>query len=212
MEKAIIDKIGMKPQKASEDRQKFLERTMLAIQKLPEEKWEELAAVPGAQDWYNSATEADNDEKDLPDFPDVAAAAGDAPDDDADDAEDEAPAKPAKASKSAKAKANGKVAAKTEKAPAKAAKAAKPEKPAKPAKAAKAAPAEKPAKGGKVAMKYALKLLVVKNPRLTVEDLMARLEKAGYASPSRLTVSTFRADTRGTIKALNEAGLTNIEL
>jgi hypothetical protein len=176
IETALIEATGVKPQRDGEARQKFLTRLMVGVGKLPEDEWEKLGAVAGAQDWYNTAADADAAGKPVPDFPDADA-------EDAGVEDEEAPAK---------------------KKPAKAAKPAKPAKETKPVKAAK------PAKA--TSMRRALKRMIVKNPGRTTEELIAALEKQGYQSPSRLTISTIRADTRDTIKVLNEAGITHIEI
>lgn len=222
IEKALLGATKVKPQKDGEDRQKFLIRTMVGVQKLPGEEWEALAAVDGAQDWYNAATDADNAEKPVPDFPDVEAAEEE-PDDDAgetaedadggapDDSSEEEQVKPkVKKTKGAKVKVPPKKDAAPAKAKAGGAKktAEKPaEKKAVKADGKKAAPAKKG-----TSMRRALKRMVIKKPSRTVEELMEALEKQGYKSPSRLTVATMRADTRDTIKVLNEAGLTNIQI
>lgn len=218
IEKTLLAATGIKAQKAGEDRAKFLARVMLAVQKLSDEEWEKLSAAEGAQDWYNEATEADNAGKAIADFPD-AEAVGDAADeaveeedseDDGGDDEGEETAEDEDEEEETKPKK----AAKAGKAPAKAAKPAKAGKAEKPAKAEKApAKAEKPAKAKKgTSMRRALKRMIVKKPSRTVDDLIAALEKAGYQTPSRLTITTIRADTRDTIKVLNEAGITDIAI
>lgn len=225
IEQAILGAIGAKPQRSGENRQKYLIRVMTAVQKLPDDQWEELAATEGAQAWCNAAIEADNEKKDIPDFPDAEAAAEEEEpdtndDEDSDDAEEDSDgdaeeeavttkAKTAKTAKTTKAKA-----AKTK--PKQAVKASG-KKAAngldQPAKAAK--PAAKPAAAGLArakGVKQVIKQLVIKNPRLTVDEILERIAKKNLPTPSRLTVSTFRADTRGTIKVMNELGLTSIDI
>ena len=57
-----------------------------------------------------------------------------------------------------------------------------------------------------------IKRIVVKKPKITLDDLISELERKGYDLPSKLTVYTQRAETRDTIKALNEAGITSIDI
>ena len=215
MEKALLKATAAKPQKGGEDRQKFLLRLMLAVQKLPDEDWESLAAIEGAQDWFNAATDADNAEKPVPDFPDAEAdAEADAEEDEdqgeQEDEDNQEEDEMAKTAKKAKPPAKGASAKKEPAAkPAKAAaKGADVKKPAKDAEKKK--PGAAPKKG--LSMRRFLKQMVVKKPSRTVEDLMEALEKAGYKSPSRLTITTIRADTRDTIRVLNEAGLTEVTI
>ena len=215
LEKALLKATAAKPQKSGEDRQKFLLRIMLAVQKLPDEDWESLAAIEGAQDWFNAATDADNAEKPVPDFPDAEAdAEADAEEDedqgeqeDEDNQEEDEMAKTAKKAKppAKGASAKKEPAAKPAKAAAKGADAKKPAKDAE-----KKKPAAAPKKG--LSMRRTLKMIVIKTPKMPVDELIALLEKKGYKSPSKLTVTSIRSDTRDTMKVLNEAGLTNIEV
>lgn len=242
IEEAILGAVGAKPQKTGEPRQKYLTRLMLGVQKLPDDKWEDLASTPGAQDWCNSAIEADNAKAEIPDFPDAEDAEESSDeadedeglieeeeDDDAevgeeeDEGEDEpgaeeeeevtTKAKPAAAGKKgAKAKAPAKAPAK---AAAKAAPAAKRANGAGQPASRKAAPeAKKAASGGKkpTSMRRTLKMIVIKKPKMPVDELIEALEKKGFSAPSKITVVSIRADTRDTIKVLNEAGITQIDL
>lgn len=230
IEKTVIDVTKMKPAGAGEKRNKFLLRAMLAIQKLPSDDWETLSRA--IQDWYNAAVEADNAEQPLPDFPDVKAAAPEPDEEDAqpedpedDEGDDDEPAPEEEeeevttktaAGKGAKKPAPKKPAPK--KAPAIAAKSAKPNGKAPPAPAKKsAAPAPKKSAGASAgkkgpSMRRTLKMIVIKKPKTTTEELIEQLEKKGFKAPSKLTVTSIRADTRDTIKVLNEAGITGIEL
>lgn len=236
IEKALLKATGVKPQGAKEDRQKFLVRLMVAVTKMDEEGWNALEATAGAQEWHTAAVDADNDGKDVPEFEDaegeadVDAEAEDAEDGDdvgddeaeedesaEDDEEEQVEDKPKKAAKPDKGTA--KKTAKAEK-PAKAEKATKPakEKAAKPTKAEKVKP-EKAAKEKTTkaapkgnSMRRTLKMIVIKEPTITVESLITKLEAKGYKSPSKLTVTSIRSDTRDTIRVLNDAGKTNIQL
>ena len=212
IEKALLEATGAKPQKSNEDRQKYLTRLALAASKLPDDEWEELGAVEGVHAWGNAAIEADNNKEPIEDFPDAEAGdevkdedvEADADADDGESEKEEKVKKPAKksaaagkapAAKSAKKAVNGGKPAE------KAAKAAKPEKPAPKAKAVKPA-----------SMRRTLKMIVIKRPKMPVDELIEALEKKGFKSPSKLTVTSIRSDTRDTMKVLNDAGLTNIEV
>ena len=59
---------------------------------------------------------------------------------------------------------------------------------------------------------HRLRQLIVKNPMWDVDTLLKQLESEGYNKTPRSTVSTFRSDTRATLKALVAEGLINIEL
>lgn len=59
---------------------------------------------------------------------------------------------------------------------------------------------------------HRLRQLIVKNPMWDVDVLLKQLESEGYNKTPRSTVSTFRSDTRATLKALVAEGLINIEL
>lgn len=230
IEAALLEATGQKTEKRGEDRQKYLLRLALAAnEKLSDEEWDALESTGGAQDWVTAAIEADNKEKDIEDFPDredeeedEAAAAGKAGD--ADDGDDDAAAEEAeddndeeeevdtksKKKPGGSGKSKTKPAAKTpaKKEPAKAKTAAK----TKPAPAKKAAAGKSAGGPKKDSMRRALKRIVVKNPKLSVDDLIGKLEAKGYDAPSKVTVTTIRADTRDTIKVMNEANLAEVEL
>jgi len=241
LEKIVLDATGIKPARSGEDRQKFLLRAMLAVQKLPSDDWETLDQA--IQDWYNAAVEADNADKPVPEFPDAAKKAKAAAEEEVDDAadedaaaeddgdeEDDGAADDEEESDEEEAEQEEEVKqSKTSKKGAAAAKPKKPEKKPEPRAAKKAAsaagkkngaapPPKKAAKAGAApakkgtSMRRALKMIVIKKPKIATEDLIDALEKKGYKSPSKLTVTSIRADTRDTIKVLNEAGLTTIEL
>ena len=228
IEKTLLSETGTKPQKKGEDRQKFLARVIAGVGKLSDDEWEKLAKTDGAQDWYNAATEADNAEKAIPDFPDAKAtvdedeaadddaddgaedeedeAADDAADDQEEDADEEEDVAPKKTS-SAKDGKKKPVPAKKEAPVKKSVKeAATPKKGA----AAKKPAAAAPKKG--TSMRRTLKMIIVKKPKMSVEDLIEALGKKGHTSPSKLTVSSIRSDTRDTMKVLVEAGILDVEV
>ena len=62
-----------------------------------------------------------------------------------------------------------------------------------------------------MSMSKRLRTLIIKKPSLGVEALMAKLESEGYKA-TKMTVGTFRSDTRATLKALVEAKMLDIEL
>lgn len=243
IEQVLLNATGVKPQRRDEDRQKYLIRLMVGVVNISDEDWAALEAEPGVQEWYNSATDADNAKKPVPDFPDLEVgeaeeddAESDEPEEDQEDAgeehgepeedvveEDQTPSKkaPKPAAKPAatpsKKAAAGNGAAKGKVPAGKAS--AKPAGKAAPAPAkAKPAPAPKPAAAPKAAApkkgtsaRRVLKLHLAKKPSASTEELAGVLEKKGLKL-SDLSISSIRADTRDTIKALNEAGITNIVL
>lgn len=222
IEKRLLAATKIKPQGKSEDRQKYLSRLVGAVQKLSDDAWEDLESTAGAQEWANAAVDAEEKKKPIGDFSDSESDADvdDADDtDDADDDSEEAAAaegkgggKKAKAVAAPSKKEKQAAAAKTGKKAAD----AKPEAPKSGGKGAKggesksaAAPAG--AKKG-MSMRRQLKMIIVKKPKTPVDDLIAALEKKGYVSPSKMTVASIRADTRDTLKVLNEAQLIEVEL
>lgn len=89
---------------------------------------------------------------------------------------------------------------------------ASPKKSTKPA-AAKKVDEDKPAAAKKgPSMRRALKMIIIRKPKTSVDDLIGALEKKGYSPASRLTINTIRADTRDTMKVLKEAGVDLAEL
>lgn len=216
IENVLLKATGQKPLKKGEDRQKYLLRIALAANdKLNEKEWDALGADAGVQDWVTEAVVADNEEKTIKDFPDLENEESEDEDDggseepvddgdeDPDDTEPEE-GDEEEEMKTAKKPGGKKPAAKA------------PAKPAKPdtKKTDAKKPAGKSTSGGvkKISMRRALKQMVVKSPKLSVDDLIERLEKKGYDKPSKVTITTIRADTRDTIKVLNEAGLAKVEL
>lgn len=228
IEDVLLEATGQKPQKKGEDRQKYLLRVALAANdKLSEEEWDQLEAEAGVQDWVTAAVKADNEEKTIKDFPDLESEESeddveaeepvDDSGEDPDTGEDEPEEGEEDEVKTTKKSGGGKKPA--AKAPAKKTEAKKPDTKKTEAKKSEAAPAKKAAAGKstsggvkKISMRRALKQMVVKSPKLSVDDLIERLEKKGYDKPSKVTITTIRADTRDTIKVLNEAGLANVEL
>jgi hypothetical protein len=231
IEKTMLDATGIKPQGKTEARQKFLTRTVKAVVALDDDAWEGLEKTKGAQDWANAAIEADNTGKEIDDFPDleneaededVEEASGDASEDDVSEADEEDPDEQSEEDevKPKSAKGGGKPAAKkSDDKPAKiTAKKPEPKKPG-----AKKAEAEKPTKAapekkaagkrasGAPSARRVVKMMIIKKPRSTADELQEALKKKGLTL-SDLSVSSIRADTRDTIRALNEAGVTKIDL
>jgi hypothetical protein len=67
IEQELLEVSALKVKK-NEDRQKYLERLMRAVSKLPDPDWEGLSKA--AQDWNNGAAEAHKGGSELEDFPD----------------------------------------------------------------------------------------------------------------------------------------------
>lgn len=75
------------------------------------------------------------------------------------------------------------------------------------------APAPKKAKTKDVqpSMSSTLRSLVCQEPKMRVDDLVAKLSAAGFPT-SRVTASTLRNDCRATLAELNKLGLGSFDL
>lgn len=224
IETELVEAVEGFKAKAKEDRQEYLTRLIVAVQKLDDDEWEKISSK--AQKWHVAGAKADNDEKPIPEFPDLV---------DDDEAEEETPKKSrAKAAKdeeddagdtaggetddeeedddvktTAKKKAPAKKAAAEKEAPAKK-KALAAEKEAAPAK--KKAADEKPAKSGKVeGIKVDIKKMVIKKPSITAEEIYEALG-GKKAELSKVTISAVRSETRHTLRVLNDMGKLDIKV
>jgi len=189
----LLARAAMRAPKDPDD-QVFLVKLFKAINDLPEVEWEELSE--GAQKWSNAAAKSKTADKAYPKIPGAEAEGDEEADGDgADGAEGEAPVAK-KAAKKAAAPAAKKAAAPAAK------KAAAPA-----AKKAAAAPAKKSAKEKPVkSMAKACREIICNNPALTVDEIIAKLEKQSYeAAP--VTISTFRSDTRAVLRIAQEQGV-----
>lgn len=63
----------------------------------------------------------------------------------------------------------------------------------------------------KISACHKIKTFVVKNPKITIEDLSAKLKDAGL-KVSDVTIATIRSDTRDTLRVLNDAKMIAVEL
>lgn len=181
----LLKATGIKAPKDPNDQQ-FLTKLWKAVDGLADADWDKIGNK--AQAWSNAAATAVKKEEDIKPFPDLSDPEGG----DQTEAEgDDQVAK--KAAKKAPAKA----------APAKKAAPA-------PAKKAAAAPAKKAAaKNGdkpKKSMLRAVREMICKKPELTTEQLVKKLEDAGYDA-SATTIGTIRSDTRNTLKIAQELGI-----
>src|SRR5262245_8643174 len=180
IETQIRDITGLKP-KAKELRNAFLTRLTVGMQKLPDDKWDDLPK--NVQDWANAAQTAHNDKKDMPDFDGEVAEAAEA---EADDEEEKKPVKKGKAVPPKKAaKSNGKR------------KAADDDE--------DNGNGDRPVTG----MKADIKRMIIKNPKWKTEDIMAALTKKG-TTPSRFTVASIGSEFRHTLRVLKAEGLIDI--
>ncbi len=64
---------------------------------------------------------------------------------------------------------------------------------------------------GRESLSLRVKRMVINNPNLRIEDLMAKLAKDGYIA-SRFVVASIRQDTRATLRLLKEARMLDIDL
>ena len=234
-----LQKVSKIKPKSGEERPAYIIRLVEVVQEKvekDEEVWDSLSEE--AQNFINAVSTAANDKEDTPDFPADKAEAPDeeeadgedeaeeeedgeeAEDDDAetetDDEEEKKPVTKKKATpkKEAKKEATPKKAAAKEAAP----KDEKKKKPTTKAATEKKPTAEKPAKEKKVAVKtrsgaqQMIKKLILKQPAITVEQLLEKLDKAGH-KPSRLAVSSIRSGFRDSIRVIKDAGyLEDVEL
>lgn len=219
IEQELIDATSLK-RKVAEKPQAWMTRLIKAAQDLAEDDWEKLTEP--TQLWVNAGTKAIKAEKDIPVFP-----SDDGEEEEA--GEDEPEEKPARRSSRRAAKEEEdedeeeKPARRSSRRAAKEEEDEEDEKPARKSrraarddddedeKPAKKSAKKAPASDRKVGAQTAIKKLLCKNPKLSTEDLLERLEKQGY-SPTPLAVSSIRSGFRNTVKILNEAGLTDLDL
>lgn len=81
---------------------------------------------------------------------------------------------------------------------------------------AKAADKPKPKSSGsgakKPTMSLTLKTILVKKPKMSVDDLVEALGKKGFDRVSKVTVSTIRSDTLHTLRVLKSVGMLDIDV
>ena len=63
-----------------------------------------------------------------------------------------------------------------------------------------------------LSMSRALKDVMVKSPKTTVDELVARLEAMGFKGRSKVTIATLRSDCLTTLAAARDAGLYSVEM
>jgi hypothetical protein len=188
-EEALLRKKTATKPKVKEPREDFLIRLLEEVEKLSDDDWEKLGQEPGgtaAQKWCNDAVDARKAENSLPDFvaPDEN---GEVEEQEGDDEEEE--------------KA---VVKKAKKVNARSAKAPPEDEDGAPAKV-KAAKVKAAANGPLDGIKVRIKDLVIDEPHITLEDLLAKLSKGGDKM-SRMTVSSVRSETRHTLRVLKQRG------
>ena len=191
IETELLEATGLRAKK-SEDREDFLKRMTKAVasKTFPEEKWDDLSEE--AQNWANDAAEALQAKKEIPDFPDAEPedeAEGDEPEED-EAAEEEAPKRRGRKPK-AKAKKETK------------------------AKQTKKSGGERKGRalstGPVSGVKVDIKKMLIKDPRLAIEDIEDKLSKIG-SKATRATIAMVRSEFRHTIKVLNQEGVMDFEL
>jgi hypothetical protein len=96
MEEEILEAVGIKPQKAKEDRQDYLERLARAVNNADEEAWDGLSEE--AQDWHTAAVASINKKKKIAEFSDAVEEEEDEEEEDEEEEDDE-PAPKAKGKK-----------------------------------------------------------------------------------------------------------------
>jgi hypothetical protein len=160
-----------------ESRDDYLDRILDEVANLDDAAWRALSK--NAQDWYNIAQDACNNDQDPPDFPDAEEGDGvvEETTDVAKVVELKKPTKPA---------------------PKPAPKVAKP--------APKPAPKVAKPNGLGNSAQTLIKQTMIKKPRSTTEELAEMLTTKGVKA-SNLTVSTIRSDFRHSIKVLQAVGM-----
>jgi hypothetical protein len=205
-----------------ESRNEFLERLATGSSEYFEDKDDEWEAQPkAAQSWVNAAVKAINagktivdpdevkDEPEADESEEETEGAEDNGEEDADDHDDDGEEQPdeeesdmeqttTKAKKRSAKKAPAKKAAKKKVAPAKKATAA-------------AKPAKKAASRGNGAVRGTgaqtlIKQIMLKDPSVSTEDLIARLEKKGL-KPTKVAVTSIRSGMRHTLRVMADAGV-----
>ena len=231
--KTLLKATKIDNQQDDEARGTFLTRLYEAAHELESDVWEALPEV--IQNWVNDATTAGNDDEEIPD-PDAKPAAKakngadeslddnaedsgkDEPEDEDDDDETESDdgALSGADEVEAQTEENDDVEASTDSgtttkkpkkatakaAPAKKAVAAKKEKAAKPAKKAGTSPRG----NGGTGAQTQIKLMMLKDPNISTEDLIDRLGKKGL-KPTKVAVTSIRSGMRHTMRVMADAGV-----
>jgi hypothetical protein len=77
----------------------------------------------------------------------------------------------------------------------------------------KKAPPPKPVQAAEaLTLSRAIKDLLVREPKMQIDELVARLEKVGFKDQSTVTIQTIRSDTLTTLQAARDAGLYQVEI
>lgn len=178
VETELRKKTKIKPKKG-EDRDDYLTRLQEAVDALKDDDWEDLS--DGAQKWANKAAEASQKKKPMPEFSaDKKAKDEGAEDDDEEEEEEEGKAKGGKKTKaSAEKKTKGKT-----------------------GKDKSADEGEKRPRD----LKERIKLAMLENTDLTVDEIQAMLEKQGKTMPTRNTIAGIASEFRHSLRVLKKAG------
>jgi hypothetical protein len=188
--------------KANETEQAYLQRLAEAVRELPDDEWDQISEE--GQTWTNDAIKALNAEHEIESFgngepkEEPKEEPDDKPGEEHDDDDDNGESKEGGEEVEEKAaKPARRVAAKKEAAPKK--KAVKEAKPAK--KTVVKTNGSRPA--GAQTM---IKQLLLKDPSMSTEDILAQLSKKGY-SPTRQAATSIRSGFRHSLKVIKEAGM-----
>lgn len=197
IEEELVKATGIKP-KAKETRLVYLGRLVKAVSEMSEEDWAELSE-DGAQKWYNTAVEQVEGGKDIPEIEGSTSDAPVADDKKADKKADKKTPAPAADKKVGDKKGDDKKKPADKKTPA----ATDKKKPAEKKAAAEKKPAEPkgPRKLNEDGVKVVIKKALIKNPKLSVEELVAHLKEQKCAG-SLSTVRGIRAEFRHTLQVM----------
>lgn len=193
IEQELLSIVSLKAKK-NEDRQKYLARLMLAVDKASDEDWNSLST--DAQAWNNDAATAYKEQKDIADFSDIV---------------EEAP-------KEVIDEETGEVInvedipEATEEDFARA-KLVKPEesKEEEPAAEEEAPRKSRTKRSGKPSACRLIKQMVLTNPKITVGDIAEKL-KVHRMKVSDVTIYTLRYDIRDTLRAMNDLGMAEFDI
>lgn len=229
IEAEILKATKQKKKGSKEATQDYLTRLFDAVQALGDDGWDDLTEA--TQVWANECAKAKKKKKSFPDFPSDEAEEEDADEDedeDADSSEDgdedgdedddgedededsdedeDEDEDDKKSSKKSSKKEDKKPAKKEEKSSKKSDKKEDKKSDKADKKSEKKDEAKAGGSGRKTGVTTHIKKIILKDPSITLEDLVAKLETMGLGPVSNMTASTVRADFRQSLAVMHEAG------
>ena len=197
IEKELVEVTNVK-RRRKEDYQEYMQRMCDAIDSISKDDWETLSEE--AQQFANTLMTAEKDKEDYPPLPDIEDEKSDVPDDGDDqsagDGESDSSDKTGDDDVSTATETTSEGRGRRSKRSAASEKEAKTERKEKKEKAPR-----------EMSLRRQLKIWVAKKPKITVDELMEKAEKAGFKEFSKISVSTARLSVRDTLKVAKEAGV-----